>query len=726
MEEQLVALNARTLPSRIERLRDLAYNLWWSWNEEAQGLYRSLDPLLWEELGHNPVALLRRMTWDKLNAAACDAAYLATYDKVFRAFDFYMTESDTWFATTYADLKDQAIAYFSTEFGIHESLPLYAGGLGVLSGDHTKEASDLGLPFVGIGLLYHKGYFTQKINADGWQEDIYEDFDPADRPISIVPSSDGTPARISLDLGPLQITSALWKVQVGRVPLYLLDTDLESSSPEHTADLSRLYGGSTLTRLLQEMLLGVGGVKILRLLGVHPRVWHMNEGHSSFLTLELIREQVMAGIPVNQAIDLVKSTSVFTTHTPVPAGLDMFDLEMIAPYFQPLCGELGATCEQVLNLGRQDIGWGEKFSMPRLALQLSWLHNGVSKMHGQVSRDLFQSVWPDRQVEDVPIFHITNGVHAQTWLAPQMVSLFDQVVGRDWVHYMDDPSLWNAIDAIPDRALWDIRQELKQTLLRFLRHQARVRWAAGETAPAHIAWSGTLLNYKALTIGFARRFATYKRATLLFHDIERLKHIVRDAKQPVQFVFAGKAHPQDHGGKTLIQEICQRALDPGLAGRIAFLEDYDMNVARYLVRGVDVWLNNPRRPREASGTSGQKAALNGIPNLSVLDGWWAEGYNGLNGWAIGNGHEFQAEHEEDQADADALYRALETEIIPLYYQRTEEDLPRQWLVKVREAIKSAMPYFSTRRMVKEYTQKMYVPSIRRLMNVEHDGLAADG
>jgi starch phosphorylase len=726
MEEQLIALNARTLPSRIERLRDLAYNLWWSWNEEAQGLYRDLDPLQWEELGHNPVALLRRIAGDRLEAASGDATYLATYDKVFRAFDFYMAESDTWFATTYPDLKGQAVAYFSTEFGIHESLPLYAGGLGVLSGDHTKEAGDLGLPFVGIGLLYHKGYFTQKINSDGWQEDIYKDFDPADRPIRPVLSPDGTPTRISLDLGPLQITSALWKVQVGRVPLYLLDTDLESSSPDLTADLPRLYGGSTLTRLLQEMLLGIGGVRILRLLGVHPRVWHMNEGHSSFLTLELIREQVMAGVSVNRAIDLVKSTSVFTTHTPVPAGLDMFDLEMIAPYFQPLCDELGATCEQVLNLGRQDIGWGEKFSMPRLALLLSWLHNGVSKMHGEVSRDLFQSVWPDRQVEDVPIFHITNGVHAQTWLAPQIVSLFDQYIGRDWMHYMDDPSLWNAIDAIPDRALWATRQELKQTLLRFLRHQAQVRWAAGETTPAHIAWSGTLLNYEALTIGFARRFATYKRATLLFHDIQRLQRILRDGKRPVQFVFAGKAHPQDHGGKTLIQEICRRALDPGLAGRIAFLEDYDMNVARYLVRGVDVWLNNPRRPREASGTSGQKAALNGIPNLSVLDGWWAEGYNGLNGWAIGNGHEFQAEYEEDQADADALYRALETEIVPLYYQRTEEDLPRQWLVKVREAIRSAVPYFSTRRMVKEYTQKMYVPSIRRQMNVEHDGLAANG
>lgn len=725
MEEQLAALSTRPLPPRIERLRELAYNLWWSWHEEAQGLYHDLEPLLWEDLGHNPVALLRRIAPDKLEVAANDTAYLATFDKIFRAFDFYMHESDTWFATTYPDLRNQPIAYFSTEFGLHESLPLYAGGLGVLSGDHTKEASDLGLPFVGIGLLYHKGYFTQKINADGWQEDVYNDFDPADRPIKPVLSPDGSPIRIPLDLGPLQIISSLWKVQVGRVSIYLLDTDLQSNAPDVIADIPRLYGGSHLTRLLQEILLGIGGVKVLRTLGIHPRVWHMNEGHSSFLTLELIREHVMAGTPVNQAIEYVKSNSVFTTHTPVPAGLDMFDLDMLTPYFQSLCEELGATCDQILNLGRQDIGWGEKFSMPRLALQLSWLHNGVSKLHGQVSRDLFQSVWPDREAKDVPIFSITNGVHAPTWLAPQMISLFDQYIGRDWMYYMDDPSLWNAIDAIPDRVLWATRQELKMTLLRFLRHQAQRRWTAGETTPAHIAWSGTLCNHESLTIGFARRFATYKRATLLFHDIQRLQRIVRDVERPVQFVFAGKAHPQDHGGKTLIQEICRRALDPQLAGRIAFLEDYDMNVARYLVHGVDVWLNNPRRPREASGTSGQKAAINGIPNLSVLDGWWAEGYNGLNGWAIGNGREFWAEYEEDQADAEALYHVLETDIVPLYYQRTDEGLPHEWLIKVREAIKSAVPYFSTRRMIKEYSEKMYVPSMRQQMHLEHHNVLSN-
>ena len=682
MDKKPPTLDTRSLPPRIERLRELAYNLWWSWHEEAQDLYCSLDPLLWEETEHNPVALLRRIHPDKLENAITDIAYLAHYDKVFRSFDFYMKESDTWFATTYPDLKTHTIAYFSTEFGLHESLPLYAGGLGVLSGDHTKEASDLGLPFVGVGLLYHMGYFTQKINADGWQEDLYSEIDPDDRPIKPILLPDGQPARVSLDLGSLQVTSTLWKVQVGRVPVYLLDTGLDSNAPDLTLDIPRLYGGSHLTRLLQEILLGIGGVKALRLLNIDPHVWHMNEGHSSFLTLELIREHVLAGMPVEQAAEAVKSNTVFTTHTPVPAGLDMFDVDLLTPYFQPLWEDIGITREQFIDFGRQDIGWGEKFSMPRLALQLSGLRNGVSELHGQVSRGLFQSVWPDRKLEEVPIFHITNGVHAQTWLAPQMMSLFDRYIGRDWVYYMDD------------------------------RCQTRIRWAAGETTLLHIAWSGTLFTHDVLTIGFARRFATYKRATLLFHDFQRLQNIVRSAECPVQFVFAGKAHPQDHGGKTLIQEICQRALDPRLGGRIAFLEDYDMNVARYLVRGVDVWLNNPRRPREASGTSGQKAALNGIPNLSILDGWWAEGYNGCNGWAIGDGHEFWAEHEEDRADAEAFYEVLEKEVIPLYYRRTDEGLPQEWLIRVRESIKSAMPHFSTRRMVKEYAEKMYVPAQR--------------
>ncbi|MBN1428613.1 MAG: alpha-glucan family phosphorylase [Anaerolineae bacterium] len=712
MDKELPTLDTRSLPSRIERLRELAYNLWWSWHEESQALYSLLDPLLWEETGHNPVALLRRIEPGKLDAAVADVAYLANYDKVFRSFDFYMSESDTWFAMTYPDIKTHTVAYFSTEFGLHESLPLYAGGLGVLSGDHTKEASDLGIPFIGVGLLYHMGYFTQKINDEGWQEDVYSELDPEDRPVKPVLLQDGRPACVSLDLGSLQVTCTLWKVQVGRVPIYLLDTALDSSLPDLTSDIPRLYGGSHLTRLLQEILLGIGGVKALRLLDIDPQVWHMNEGHSSFLTLELIHEHVAKGVPVEQATELVKDSTVFTTHTPVPAGLDMFDLDLLAPYFQPLWEGIGITSEQMIDFGRQDIGWGEKFSMPRLALQLSGLRNGVSKLHGQVSRDLFQSVWPERKIDEVPIFHITNGVHAQTWLAPQIMSLFDQYVGRDWVYYMDDPAIWDAIDAIPDQVLWDTRQEIKIDLLRFLRHQARIRWASGETTPLHIAWSGTLFTHNVLTIGFARRFATYKRATLLFHDFQRLQRIVGSPERPVQFVFAGKAHPQDHGGKTLIQELCQRALDPRLGGHIAFLEDYDMNVARYLVRGVDVWLNNPRRPREASGTSGQKAALNGIPNLSVLDGWWAEGYNGRNGWAIGDGHEFWAEHEEDRADAEAFYHVLETEVIPLYYQRNDAGLPQAWLMRVREAIKSAMPYFSTRRMVKEYTERMYVPSIR--------------
>ena len=713
MQQPLSTLDQRRLPERINRLRELAYNLWWSWHEEAQELFQRIDSLLWEDTSHNPVAFLRRAGQDRLERASEDVTYLAIYNKIFRAFDMYMAENDTWFTTTYSGHKQSVIAYFSTEFGLHESLPLYAGGLGVLSGDHMKEASDLGLPFVGVGLLYYKGYFTQKINADGWQEDVYDEFDPQDRPIHQVAGPDGGPASITLALGDLAISSKIWKVQVGRVPIYLLDTSLDSSNPAVTHDIPRLYGGSNTTRLLQEILMGIGGIRLLRLMGIQPQAWHMNEGHSSFLTLELLRERMKAGAGFDNAVAQVASETVFTTHTPVPAGLDMFEMELVAPYFEPLCTEIGISSTQLVDLGRQDIGWGEKFSMPRLALRLSSLRNGVSAIHGQVSRELFQHVWPERTAEQVPIAHITNGIHAQTWLAPRIMELFDRYIGADWVNHMDDPRLWSAVDAIPDDVLWDVRRNLKSDLLWLLRNQAQKRWASGEIMPTQLAWAGTLMRRNALTIGFARRFATYKRATLLFRDVARLRTLIRNEERPVQFVFAGKAHPHDEGGKQLIQEICRQALDPKLGGGIAFLEDYDMNVARYLVRGVDVWLNNPRRPREASGTSGQKAAINGVPNLSVLDGWWAEGFNQHNGWAIGDGKVYSTEEEEDRDDAEDLYRVLEDQVIPLYFRRDESGIPHEWLAKVRAAIKSSAPNFTTRRMVKEYTRSMYIPILNR-------------
>ncbi|GAB4471039.1 MAG: alpha-glucan family phosphorylase [Anaerolineae bacterium] len=713
MTQDTPPLDQRRLPSRIARLRELAYNMWWSWHEEAQALYRQLDPLLWEAVNHNPVAFLRRVDDRKLDAAVHNAAYMAAYNKVFRAFDVYMGESDTWFATTYPDLKDRVIAYFSTEFGLHESLPVYAGGLGVLSGDHAKEASDLGLPFVGVGLLYYKGYFTQKINADGWQEDFYQEFDPTDRPITPVLSADGSHARIALDLGVIRFSSKVWKVQVGRVPLYLLDTLLESSDPKVTEDVTRLYGGSRTTRLLQEILLGIGGTRVLRMLGCDPQVWHLNEGHCAFLTLELVREKLAAGMGLDEAMAQVKATTVFTTHTPVPAGLDMFDLGLVAKYLSSFREELGMDEASFLDLGRYNPGWGELYSMPRLALRLSSLRNGVSELHGEVSRHLFHSIWPGRSIDDVPIQAITNGVHAETWLAPEMIALFNQYIGPDWVHYMDDPTLWSAIDAIPDEVLWETRQKLKMDLIWFLIDRAQKRWEAGETTPKHVVWSGALFGRDVLTIGFARRFATYKRATLLFHDMERLKRLMTDPLKPIQFIFAGKAHPHDDGGKRLIQEICQHALDPQLAGRIAFLEDYDMSVARCLVRGVDVWLNTPRRPREASGTSGMKAAINGVPNFSILDGWWAEGYNRHNGWAIGTEKEYEDEAYQDRLDAESLYKVLEEDVTTLYYLRSNGGLPRGWLSKVRESIKSAAPQFTTRRMIKEYAGMMYVPPLRK-------------
>jgi starch phosphorylase len=567
-------------------------------------------------------------------------------------------------------------------------------------------------------LLYHKGYFTQKINADGWQEDIYEDFDPEDRPIRPVLTDSGDRITVRLDLGQLQMISGLWKVQVGRVPVYLLNTVLGSSDSSLTADIPRLYGGSQVTRLLQEILLGIGGVRAIRQLGLDPGVWHMNEGHSAFLTVELVGERLAQGSSLDEARHWVAASSIFTTHTSVPAGFDMFDIELIQPDFEPYCRNIGITIEQFIDLGRQDVGWGDKFSMPRLALTLSSLRNGVSQMHARVSRELFHNIWPERPLEQIPISHVTNGIHAETWLAPRIIALFEEYIGHDWVRYMDEPGVWDAVDAIPDLILWEARDELKIALLSFLRKQAQIRWAAGETTPTHIAWSGTLLSHRVLTIGFARRFATYKRATLLFQNTDRLRELINHPERPVQFIFSGKAHPQDQGGKTLIQEICRKALDPRLGGRIAFLENYDMSVARYLVRGVDVWLNNPRRPREASGTSGQKAALNGIPNLSIRDGWWAEGYNEKNGWPIGDGHMFATEDEEDRSDAEDLYQVLEQEVVPLYYQRDQQGLPHNWLQKVREAIKSAAPYFTTRRMVKEYTQRMYLPALQRYAHIE--------
>lgn len=712
MDDSLQPLGERILPPRVARLKELALNIWWSWNDDAKNLFSSLDPFLWEDVYHNPVAFLREVDDRILDAAVHNVTYMAAYRRVFRAFDVYMGESDTWYATTFPALKDETIAYFSTEFGLHESLPLYAGGLGVLSGDHTKEASDLGLPFVGVGLLYHRGYFTQKLNADGWQEAFYTEFIAENRPVLPVLDGDGKQVEVSLDFGIVRMTSRVWKVQVGRVPLYLLDTDLKSSNPELTQEVSRLYGGSRTTRLLQEMLLGIGGVRLLRQLGISPKVWHLNEGHCAFMTLELVREKMVSGANLKKAMLAVKADTVFTTHTPVPAGLDMFDLQLVAQYFETYRQELGLSAEEFLDLGRYDPGWGELFSMPRLALRLSSLRNGVSKLHGQVSRELFQGIWPDRPVEDIPISHITNGVHPESWLAPEIIDLFNRYIGTDWAAFMDDTTLWNAVDAIPDEELWAVRKKLKMNFIWYMNERARYRWQAGETTPQHVVWSGAFFNGDALTIGFARRFATYKRATLLFNDLDRLKGILDGMKRPVQFVFAGKAHPQDDGGKALIQEICHYALGPDLGGRIAFLEGYDISVARIMVQGVDVWLNTPRRPREASGTSGMKAAMNGVPNCSVADGWWAEGYNRHNGWVIGDGREYKDERAQDAYDADELYRVFEDEIVPLYYLRSADDIPRGWLSKVRESIKSSMPLFSTRRMIKEYATDLYIPPLR--------------
>ncbi len=704
--------NHFSLPRRINRLGELAYNLWWTWHPDAQRLYRHIDFALWEATYHNPVQFLKQVSRARLSAVAADRHFLDRYDAVMRAFDEYLHPESTWFRRSYPAVEGH-IAYFSTEFGLHETLPIYAGGLGVLSGDHLKEASDLGLPLVAVGFFYTHGYFTQRLSDDGWQEALPVDQRYDDLPIIPLTDADGQPLTVSVELPERDVQIRLWTIQVGRVPLILLDSDVPANSPADRQLTARLYSSELDLRISQEIILGIGGVRALRKLGCKPAVWHMNEGHSAFLTLERIREKVAAGMAFEQAAREVARSSVFTTHTPVPAGNDEFPIWLVERYFARLWPELGLTRDQFLNLARREHGWGETFSMPILALRLAEQRNGVSELHGQVARKMWHFLWPDRKENEVPITHITNGVHVDTWLARRLALLYDHYLGADWRERMDDPALWEQIDRIPDAELWEVHRHLKRKLVAYLRERARKMWLELRVHPVQVVASGTLLDPYALTIGFARRFATYKRASLVLSDFERLLGLLNRPNMPVQIIFAGKAHPADEPGKRLIQEVYRKVKLAENGGRLVFVEDYDMNLARYLVQGVDVWLNTPRRPNEASGTSGMKAAINGVPNFSVLDGWWREGYNGRNGWAIGEEREYDDPAEQDAADAESLYTLLENEIIPLYYQRRASDgLPVEWLARMRESIRTVTPRFSTRRMVKEYVERLYLPAMR--------------
>jgi len=704
--------NHFSLPRRINRLSELTYNLWWVWNPDAQSLFAQIDKALWERTYHNPVAFLRQVERARLNAVTFDRYFLDHYDRVFRNFDQYMASGNTWFQNTYPELKDRLIGYFSFEFGLHESLPVYAGGLGVLSGDHLKESSDLGLPLVAIGFLYTQGYFSQKITEDGWQEARNMTLNFDELPIIPLYQADGGPLTISVDLPGRKVTARLWEIRVGRVSLYLLDTNIEENSPADRLLTARLYSSDLDLRISQEIVLGIGGVRALRALGYSPDAWHMNEGHSAFLSLERARELVSQGMTFEQAVEKIRATNVFTTHTPVPAGNDEFPLWLADKYFSNLWPELGLTREQFLDIARNNQSWGETLSMPILALRLSEYRNAVSELHGQVARKMWQFLWPGCKVDEVPITHVTNGVHTGTWLARRMRLLYERYLGSDWLEHVDDPGLWQQIEAIPDSEMWIVRRHLKRKLVAYMRERARLQWLNANVHPVQVIAGGVLLDPYVLTIGFARRFATYKRANLILRDFDRLLNIVNQPNRPVQILFAGKSHPADEPGKMLIQEVYRAVKNANNGGRLVFLEDYDMNIARYLVQGVDVWLNTPRRPNEASGTSGEKAALNGVLNFSVLDGWWREGYNGQNGWAIGDDTDYTDSNQQDEADAESLYDTLENEIIPLFYaNRSADNLPVDWIGRMKESIRTLVPQFSMRRMVKEYVTTLYLPAV---------------
>jgi starch phosphorylase len=706
-------MSVSKIPERIGRLEELANNLWWSWHPEGRAMFRRLDYPLWRSTGHNPAQQLYEISLEKLQTAASDSDFLGLYDDAVAAFDKDMTDNSSWYYNKYSAFQQNPIAYFSMEFALHNSLPIYAGGLGVLAGDLCKEGSDLGVPMVAVGFMYPQGYFKQRISADDRQEEEYSQLDFSTAPLTAITSRDGKQCLAEVQLKDRTLHIGAWLVRLGRLDLYLLDTDIEENRPEDRELSGRLYIADREHRLQQEILLGIGGVRVLRALDIEPSIWHANEGHTAFMMLERIREQVASGKTFNEALDIVKRTSVFTTHTPVPAGHDTFFIELVEQYFEDYWPSLGTDMETLLNLGRQDAE-EDSFNMTILALKTSEHRNAVSKLHGKVTRRMWHNLWPDCSEDDVPITYITNGVHTPTWIALENRQLYSKYLGKDWVEKQDDAEIWKNVDDIPDEELWRVHLFLKRKLFHIILERAQQRWADGEATPKQILAMGSLLDHDALTIGFVRRFAEYKRPDLLLKDTERLKKIINDRWCPVQIIFAGKSHPADTASKKLLQYVHTIARDREFQGRIAFLEDYDMRLARYLVQGVDVWLNTPRRLREASGTSGMKAVLNGVLHLSVPDGWWPEAYNGNNGWNIGDESPMPGKEEEDKADAEALYSILEKQVAPLYYNRDRNGVPREWLAMVKRSIQSIVPVFNTRRMLKEYYEKLYLPAIQSM------------
>lgn len=701
-----------TVQELYDKCMALASNLWWSWTPEVQHLFRDLDSTRWRQLDHNPVALLREFSPERLFERANEMVLFSRINQAYRRLKEYINQRQTWASTNAGVLGAKPVAYFSAEFGIHESLPIYSGGLGVLSGDHIKSASSLGVPLVAIGLFYSQGYFRQQLGANGYQEEKYVDTQVENLPIMPALNAEGHPITVEIETRNGNLLAKVWKMQVGRVRLFLLDSNVEGNRPEDRTLTSRLYGGDNRTRIRQELILGVGGVKALSALGITPGVYHLNEGHSAFAPLEVIRlKMVEDGVSFEDALRDVAMQSVFTTHTPVPAGHDRFDAALVEEHLGPLRDKLGLSYEQFLSLGRVDPdNHSETFCMTVIGLKLSRTANAVSQLHGHVSRRMWSHLWPWRVEREIPIGHITNGVHSQSWLADQMRVLYDRLFPDKWMERLGEPSVWQGIHQVDPGELWEIHNTLKSVMISFVRrryaNQARRR---GESEAA-VEKARAVLDPGILTIGFARRFATYKRANLVFSDLDRIARLVADSRRPLQFVFAGKAHPKDEPGKKFIQSIAELREDPRFEGRVVFVEDYDINVCRHLVQGVDVWLNNPRRPLEASGTSGEKVVLNGGLNLSILDGWWAEAYDGANGFAIGRGTQHVDEAITDSRDAAALYEVLENEVIPMFYNRDIDGLPREWIKRMINSISSLSWRFSSDRMVMDYTRTCYVPA----------------
>lgn len=705
------------LPKPIERLYELAYNLRWSWDDDSFELFRRLDRNLWSDTYHNPVALLGKISQERLEAVCQDPAFMGQYTRVLADFDAYMEGKNTWYERNRTSKKTPVIAYFSMEFGLTEALQNYSGGLGVLSGDHLKSASDLGLPLIGVGILYQEGYFQQYLNADGYQQENYPINDYSTLPVTLQTDNNGNPIKISVPLPGRELYAQIWKVQVGRVPLYLLDTNIEDNPRMDDRNITdRLYGGDKRQRIRQEILMGIGGIRALEALGLRPDVCHMNEGHSAFLALERVRMMMNEqNLSFDQAREITKASNLFTTHTPVPAGLERFGFDLIDEHFTNYWPQLGLSRDQFHDLGREDMGNYDLFSMPVMALSLSAESNGVAALHGEVSRHMWQWLYPNVPENEVPIHSVTNGIHVQTWTSQEMAGLLDRYLGPDWRSNVSDTNVWQEIMNVPDGELWSTHARRRERLVAFARRRLREQMIRRGVPQSEIESASEVLNPDALTIGFARRFATYKRATLIFEDIERLKRLVNNPERPVQFIFAGKAHPHDEEGKAFIKKIVTLARDPELRHSIVFLENYDMLVGRYMVQGVDVWLNNPRRPKEASGTSGMKVIYNGGLNCSILDGWWAEGYNHKLGWAIGNGEEYdQSQWDlQDKIESHALYNVFEQDIVPLFYTRTRDNLPRQWIDKVKESMMVLAPFFNTHRMVQQYAEWYYLPTYTR-------------